>query len=210
MATITVLGPGAPEYPTDRLKATRFAGTPISAIGDGGLLARHQMISLFCSARCPGDLILKTYDLARSLRDGGITVIGGFHSPMEKECLDLLLRGTQPVIICPARSLDHMRLPALWKAPLAEGRLLLLSPSGEQARRPTAELARVRNELVAAIADQVFIAYADPGSKTEVFARQVLEWGKPVATLDSRENANLVAMGVKPLNIEHVVQLLRE
>jgi predicted AAA+ superfamily ATPase len=46
--------------------------------------------------------VLRTFALA--LREAGIPVIGGFHAPMEKECLDLLLRGTQPVVICPARS----------------------------------------------------------------------------------------------------------
>jgi hypothetical protein len=34
---------------------------------------------------------LKTYDLARDLRDADVPVIGGFHTPMEKECLRLLL-----------------------------------------------------------------------------------------------------------------------
>ena len=56
------------------------------------------------------------------------TLIGGFHSPMEKECLDLLLRGSRPIIICPARSIDRMRIPKPWKAPLADGRLLVMSP----------------------------------------------------------------------------------
>lgn len=44
------------------------------------------------------------------LRDAGVTVIGEFHSPMEKECLNILLRGSQPIIVCPARSLENMRI----------------------------------------------------------------------------------------------------
>lgn len=60
-----------------------------------------RLLALFCSVRCPGDLILKTYDLARSLRAPGMTVISGVHSPMEKECLNLLLHGDQPIIVCP-------------------------------------------------------------------------------------------------------------
>ena len=86
----------------------------------------YQKLALFCSVKCPGNLILQTYDLACALRDAGVTVIGGFHSPMEKECLSLLLRGMQPVIICPARSIERLRLPTSWKALLAEDRLLLL------------------------------------------------------------------------------------
>jgi hypothetical protein len=45
-----------------------------------------RLLGLFCSIRCPGDAIVQTYDLVRAVRDAGIPVIGGFHSPMEKEC----------------------------------------------------------------------------------------------------------------------------
>lgn len=95
-----------------------------------------------------------------------------------------------------ARGPDRMRISAEWKAPLAEGRLLVLSPF-QKPRRPTAELAQRRNEFVVALADTVLIAHAGPGSKTESFCRQVLAWGKPVLTLDSYENAGLIALGVR-------------
>lgn len=53
-------------------------------------------LALVCSVKCPGDLILKTYDLAQQLREAEVTIIGGFHSLMERECLTILLRGNQP------------------------------------------------------------------------------------------------------------------
>ncbi len=74
-------------------------------------LLEEQLTALFYSNRCPGDLILKTYDLARAMRDAETPVIGGFQTPMEKECLRLLLRGRQPVVICPARGIENMRVP---------------------------------------------------------------------------------------------------
>lgn len=165
----------------------------LAVLGDLRILDGRKL-GFFCSVKCPGDLIVQTYDLACALRDAGVTVIGGFHSPMEKECLALLLKGTQPVIVCPARGLDRMRIPAEWKAPLAAGRLLVLSPF-QKPRRPTAELAQRRNEFVAALADAVLVAHARPASKTETFCREVLAWGKPVLTLESPENAGLAAMG---------------
>lgn len=82
----------------------------VSVLGAVEIL-RKPALGLFCSIRCPGQVILAVYDLARALRDAAIPVIGGFHTPMEKECLDLLLRGTQPVVMCPARSIQGMRLP---------------------------------------------------------------------------------------------------
>ncbi len=151
--------------------------------------------------RCPGELIIKTYDLANSLREADVPVIGGFHSPIEKECLTLLFRGTQPVVICPARGLEDMRIPATWHKPLAEGRLLLLSPFGEKQRRATADTAAIRNEFVATLADKIFIAHAAPESKTEHFCRNLMATGKQILTLDSNHNANLISMGA------HIIQL---
>ncbi len=91
-------------------------------------LLEEPLTALFCSSRCPGDLILKTYDLARAMRDAGVPVIGGFQTPMEKECLRLLLRGSQPVVVCPARGIENMRVPRDWRGPLKEDRMLVLSP----------------------------------------------------------------------------------
>ena len=160
-------------------------------------LLEEPLTALFCSVRCPGDLILKTYDLARAMRDAGTPVIGGFQTPMEKECLRLLLRGTQPVVFCPARGIDNMRIPRDWRAPLKEGRFLVLSPFPSTQRRPTAELAARRNDLVADLARQVIIVHAAPGGKTEAFARKLAESGKPLLTLDSPANANLMEMGAR-------------
>jgi predicted Rossmann fold nucleotide-binding protein DprA/Smf involved in DNA uptake len=75
------------------------APSAVFALGNIEIL-KARTVAIFCSIKCPGDLILKTYDLARIFRDHEITVIGGFHSPMEKECLSLLLRGKQPIILC--------------------------------------------------------------------------------------------------------------
>jgi hypothetical protein len=121
---------------------------------------------------------------------------------MEKECVALLLRGTQPVITCPARSIERMRIPGEWKTRLAEGRLLLLSPFAEKLRRVTTNLAQKRNELVATLADEVFVAHAAPGSKMERFCRDVLDWDKPLLTLDSEENTHLLALGTKPIHLD--------
>ena len=160
-------------------------------------LLGESLTALFCSQRCPGDIILKTYDLAGVLRDAGIPVIGGFQTPMERECLRLLLRGTQPVVVCPARGIDNMRIPREWRAPLDQGRMLIFSPFPPTLRRPTAASAFQRNELIADLASRVLIAHAAADGKTESFARTLAASGKPLLTLDSPSNANLVGMGAK-------------
>jgi hypothetical protein len=40
---------------------------------------------------CPGNLIVTTYDIAQILRNAGMTVISGFHSPMERARVELIL-----------------------------------------------------------------------------------------------------------------------
>ena len=77
-------------------------------------LRKEPMAAFFCWAQCSRDLILKTYDLARLMRDAGVAVIGGFQTPMEKECLRLLLRGNKPVGFSPSRSVENMRIPRDW------------------------------------------------------------------------------------------------
>lgn len=168
----------------------------ITALGNLDIL-KCKTLALFCSIKCPGNLILQTYDLAQNLRQKGVTVISGFHSPMERECLDLLLRGTQPVIVCPARRLTSTRLPTKWTLAINEGRLLLISPFGENVLRVTSDTASVRNDFVAALADRVFVSYAASGSKTEALCRKVIEWGKPLFTFDNRENDAIINLGAK-------------
>ena len=170
-------------------------------------LLDEPLTALFCSRRCPGDLILKTYDLARAMRDAGVPVVGGFQTPMEQECLRLLLRGGQPVVLCPARGVEGMRVPREWRAALDEGRMLALSPFPSAQRRPTVALAARRNEFVAALAARVFIAHAAPGGRTEAFARTLADAGKPLLTLDSPANANLLALGAQAVGPERVVAL---
>ena len=160
-------------------------------------LLNADLTALFCSQQCPGDVILKLYDVARAMRDAAVPVIGGFQTPMEKECLRILLRGDQPIVISPARGIETMRIPREWRRPLDQGRLLILSPFPPALRRPTAASAAQRNEFVADHADRVLIAHAAPGGKTEAFARRLAESGKPLLTLNSPANANLVALGAE-------------
>ena len=97
----------------------------LAVIGDAALLDR-PLLGLVCSVRCPGSVILAAYDLALALRKAGVPVAGGFHSPMERELLRLLLRGRQLVVVVAARSLASMRVPAEWRDPVAQGRLAVV------------------------------------------------------------------------------------
>jgi predicted Rossmann fold nucleotide-binding protein DprA/Smf involved in DNA uptake len=186
-------------YPAE-LKFCLGTGAPksIAAAGDLALL-RAKTLALYCSVKCPGNLILQTYDLAQKLRAAGVTVVGGFHSPMERECLRILLRSPHPVIVCPARGLPK-RVPPEYRKPLEDGRLLLLSLFADTIRRADEQSAHQRNRFVAALADKIFVAYAAPNSKTELFCREIIAWRKPLYTFADGANENLFALGAKPTN----------
>ncbi len=186
-----------PSYPINLKKyLTDSAPEGITVIGNPNIL-QNRTLALFCSKKCPGSLIIKTYDFMRALRENDTTVISGFHSPMERECLNILLKGKQSVIICPARSIKGMRIKSGYKKSLEEGRLLFLSLFNEKQNRISSERADKRNHFIAAIADEIFVPYAAPGSKTEALCKDCIKKGKTVRTFDSSYNKNLSELGAK-------------
>ena len=164
----------------------------VAALGNLDLLDSPKT-AFFCSAHSPGHTILAAYDQATRWRDAGRCVISGFHSPVERECLRILLRGRQPVIMCLARGLDGMRLPAEWKKDVADKRLLVLSAFRSSDRRVTKNLAMERNKLVAALADEVVFAHISPGGQLEELMTLVDSWCIPCGVLVEARRIPLVS-----------------
>ena len=123
---------------------------------------------------------------------------------MERECLTILLRGAQPVIVCPARSINSMRINKEYKKPLKDGRLLFLSPFDENQRRISAKRSHYRNLFVAAMSSVIFVTHAEPSSKTEELCRQIISWQKPIYAFESDFNKNIINMGARPVKPENV------
>ena len=177
------LTPSSSDWPRVlNARLAEYAPTVVFIHGSPTVLACRRT-AFFCSARTPGDAILRSYDSARRWRDDEVTVVSGFHSPIEKECLRILLRGRQPVVVCLARGLEGMRLPSEWRKPLEGERLLLVSSLAPTVRRVTKELAVTRNRLVAALADEVVFAHVTPGGQLDALRQTVEGWGIPVRTL---------------------------
>lgn len=181
--------------PNSSLAKTTCYGTDFSTLGDRGLL-RRDWVAFFCSTRCPGEVILQAYDQAQVWRAAGQPVIGGFHTPVEQEVLKIMLRSTTPVCVVLARGLPKRVAPEFRK-PIAEGRLLIVSPFSVDVDRPTQTLAAERNRIVANMATSIFVAYAAPGSKTEALCRTVVTWEKECRTFESRHTENIVAFGFR-------------
>jgi len=187
--------PGDSNYPAIPAGRLPIAAAPtFYAMGDLSIL-HHPLLGLICSIQCPGSIIIKTFDFIRKLRDEKAVVIGGFHSPMERECLDLLLRDSQPVILCPARSLCNLRMGKEARKAVAEGRLLVLSLFGDDVRRTTASQSILRNDMVAALAEAILVPFAAQNGKTWTTVSRALGYGQKIVTFEDDANTHLITSG---------------
>jgi hypothetical protein len=163
-------------------------------------LLYNPRIGFFCSSQCPGSIVLKTFDAVTKMRDEGQVLIGGFHSVMEWECLGILLRGRQPIIWVPARSIVGMRLKPELQPAFKDDRLLILSPFPPALNRITTALAQQRNRFVGILADRIFVPHAAPGSRTLAYCRELSAMGKKIITIDDSLNEALLKLsGVERL-----------
>jgi hypothetical protein len=174
----------SPVYP-QALLAGLGSDAPAELWAAGPLQPLDQpKIGFFCSSQCPGSIVLKTFDAITKMRDEGQILTGGFHSVMEWECLGILLRGRQPVIWVPARSIVGMHLKPELVPAFDTGRLLILSPFPPKDKRITATLAEARNRFVGALADRVFVPHAAPNSRTLAICDQLKSSGKQIVNAD--------------------------
>lgn len=163
-------------------KSERKTSEVCCGIGNPALLDQ-PLLGIFASVKCPARLILKAHDTAKELAAREQAVIGGFQSPVEKEILTVLLRGAGPIVVCPARGLEGMRIPLAWRPKLEQGQLLVLSPFPAHVKRPRPETIQKRNTLVAQLANELLIIHAEPGGKVEALAKEAETSGKKVARL---------------------------
>ena len=133
----------------------------LSYFGNKNIMKNHKTAFL-CSRKCPSDIIIKSLDWARDKKNNGDCIISGFHSRIEKDVFDILIKGTQPLILVLARGMKK-RWPKEIKNAVEQERLLIISPFDETVTYITQETANNRNEIMVDIADEVFLAYATKG-----------------------------------------------
>jgi hypothetical protein len=153
----------------------RFTDRPPTQLhATGNLTLLDQAATAFlCSTKCPGDRILEAYDWARQQCDQGRTIISGFHTPVEKDVLAILARRGANIIWVPARDLPKT-LDAVFKAPMDEGRLLILTPFPYgKPSRPTKESSSQRNHFVLARTPNHYIPHCAPDSSLTVALKSI-------------------------------------
>lgn len=167
-------------------------------------------LAIFCSQSCPGDIILKVQDWANARNAESAPVVGGFHTPVEREVLRILLREGAPVILVPARAVPvdnpAWRLPkeigAAIRPAIEAGTARILSPFGDNQRRTTSKTAVIRNRYILSQCTTVLFAHASPGGKTEALAREAKEQGLAIQALASTANEHLISLGASAVSLD--------
>lgn len=133
-------------------------------VGNEELLKLHK-VAFLCSRKFPHETAQKAYDWAELQRDCDVCVISGYHSPIEKEVLCRLLKGSQPIIIAMAQGLG--RLDTEWDRHISAGRLLVISRYAASVSHPCESKCYQRNKMMMTLADRIVIAYASAGGNLE-------------------------------------------
>lgn len=118
-------------------------------------LLKLPKTAFFCSRTIPAEEILRTYDWAREQREIGRCIISGFHSTIEHDVFEILLKGSQPIIWVLARGL-YKRWPDGIPESVERNRLLVISVYDKKICRPNRELCLERNRYVASHADEIY------------------------------------------------------
>jgi predicted Rossmann fold nucleotide-binding protein DprA/Smf involved in DNA uptake len=156
-----------------------------------------ETTAFLCSRRVPASIVLKSFDWAREICRKQHCVISGNHSQIEKDVFHFLLKGKQPLILALARGLKQRIEPEL-EAAISSKRLLIVTPFAGTVKRVTEDTAIKRNETMAEMADELFVAYAQPEGNVEQLVLRQLKNKKKVIVFGVEENRQLMDIGAKP------------
>lgn len=123
-------------------------------------------IAFLSSDKFSASSVLKSYDWANEMKKTGQCVISGFHSKLESDVLDILLAGTQPIVMVLARGM-YSQVPPKLKQHIDANRLLLVSPYDQSFKWVNKSQAKKRNQLVIDNATEVVYAHIYPNGMLE-------------------------------------------
>ena len=132
----------------------------METLGNTSLLDRRK-IGYFASGTIASLSVLPTLDWATEVED--VAIVSGFHSKMEREVLDFLLRGKCGIVCVLARSI-YKKIPDQFRDAYNAGRVLFIAPFKTSASRTSRNLCQQRNEYVASISDELVFSSLTPDS----------------------------------------------
>ncbi len=135
----------------------------METLGNTSLLDLKK-VGYFASGTIASLSVLPTIDWAAEVaKRDDVAIVSGFHSKMEREVLDFLLRGKCGIICVLARSI-YKKIPDKFCEAYNTGRVLFIYPFETSATRASRHLCQQRNEYVASISDELVFSSLTPDS----------------------------------------------
>lgn len=135
----------------------------METLGNTSLLDRKK-IGYFASSKIATLSVLPTLDWATEVaQHEDVAIVSGFHSKMEREVLDFILRGKCGIVCVLARSI-YKKIPEKFREAYNSGRVLFIAPFKTSATRTSRHLCQQRNEYVASISDELVFSSLTPRS----------------------------------------------
>lgn len=125
-------------------------------------LLNRELVAFFASRNSPPEAIDLAREWAHEIAQTQKVVISGFHSPIERVVLDILLANGSSVVVTLGRSL-YRKTPAHLQKASDENRLLFMSLRDNS--RPSLSNSQQRNWLTADLAQEVIFAPFDKTSQ---------------------------------------------
>lgn len=126
----------------------------METLGNTSLLV-HKKIGYFASSKIASLSVLPTLDWAAEVsKREDVAIVSGFHSKMEREVLDFLLRGKCGIVCVFARSI-YKKIPDKFREAYNSGRVLFIAPFKTSATMTSRHLCGKRNKYVASISDEL-------------------------------------------------------
>lgn len=118
-------------------------------------LLKQKKVGFLASRKISSQSILPTLDWATEVsKREDYAIVSGFHSKMERNVLEILLKGQCGIIVVLARGL-YRKLPKQYEEAMSQNRLLIISNEKDNVKRVSERTAHKRNEYVREIADEM-------------------------------------------------------
>ena len=135
----------------------------METLGNISLLDRKK-IGYFASSNIASLSVLPTLDWATEVaKRDDVAIVSGFHSKMEREVLDILLKGRCGIICVLARPIYKV-VPDKFRRAYEDGRVLFISNNTSISTMTSRYLCHKRNEFIVSIADELVFSSISPES----------------------------------------------
>jgi len=177
-------------------------------VGNPDILSSRRL-GIISARQSDSDLALISSQLLKQLASlNDMTFVGGWHSPLEKEALHILLAETVPMVFCVPKALNRFRLTIDVENHVRQGHALLLTHCSPKVKRISRDASIRRNHLIIGLATALLVLSAPPGSVSLDLAKWALRSGRPVLTPEHRMNKELLECDGLPATFDNIRAML--